>query len=145
MIPPETFFITKLRCSIHRRVFYHHLNFRNNLQSFRIKNDHSVSSSSPNQNNLTDEPIIFDNYHKTMHCDAFGVQLTASVSMINSGLGFPGVADPPSEATTRSTLSRTVYVVPGFKSSILACILLFLFLDTSLAFIVLLFPSISHF
>lgn len=105
-----------------------------------------MPSSLPNQKTRQLYPsLIVGIHHKIIHCDAFGVQLTASVSMINSGLGLPGVADPPCEATTRSTLSRTVYVVPGFKSSILACILLFLFLDTSLTFIVLLFPSISHF
>ena len=84
-------------------------------------------------------------YQRIIHCDALGVQLTASVSIINSGLGFPGAVDSPSEATTLSTLSRTVYVVPGFKSSILFCILLLLFLVASLALIVLLWPSLSHF
>ena len=72
------------------------------------------------------------------HCDALGVQLTASVSIINSGLGFPGVGDSLSEATALNTLSRTVYVVPGFKSSIFVCILLFPVLVTSFAFIALL-------
>lgn len=76
--------------------------------------------------------------YKIMHCDALGVQLTASVSIINSGLGLPGVPLP-------STLILTVYVIPGFKSSILVCILLLLVLVTSLALINLLWPSVSHF
>jgi hypothetical protein len=80
-----------------------------------------------------------------MHCDALGVQLTASVSMINSGLGLPGAPTSPSDEPTANTLSRTVYVDPGFKSSMLAWILLFLFLGTSFAHILLLWPSVSHF
>jgi hypothetical protein len=83
--------------------------------------------------------------YKSVHCDALGVQLTASVSIISSGLGFPGAPASPSADPTASTLSRTVYVDPGFKSSILACILLFLFLVTSFALIILLWPSVSHF
>ena len=65
------------------------------------------------------------------------VQLTASVSIINSGEGLPPVASP-FEATLLHTTNLTVYVVPGLKSSMFVCILLFPVLGTSVALIVLL-------
>jgi len=77
-------------------------------------------------------------YHSITHCDAFGVQLTASVSIINSGEGLPPPVASPFEATLLNTTNLTVYVVPGFKSSMFVCILLFPVLGTSCALILLL-------
>jgi hypothetical protein len=108
-------------------------------------NPPSVYSTSPTTNNCQTTLFVRLTHHKIIHCEAFGVQLTASVSIINSGLGLPGVANPPSDPANRTTLSRTVYVVPGFNSSIFAWIWLFLFFDTSFALIDLLLPSVSHF
>jgi len=56
--------------------------------------------------------------HEIVHILDCGVQLTASVSTINSGPGFPLL---PSESLATN---RSEYVAPGFKSSTERVILL---------------------
>ena len=88
--------------------------------------------------------LISTNHYSIKHWEGLGVQLTASVSIINSGLGLPALVSSPLLPAT-NTFRRKVYVVPGFKPSMLVCNLFCPFREDSFALIDFCCPSVSHF